>query len=246
MKVQIDSIIISERARGDFGDLEGLARSMMKLGQLQAIGIDSDNRLIFGERRIRAAKSIGWTEIEAVVIDCDTIQAEHDENEIRKQFTVTERLAIAQRIAERIGGRVGSNQYAMKEGPEIFPEAQGDTRDIAASKSGFGSGKTMEAAKKVVEKGTPELVAAMDEGKVSIHAAAKIAELPQEDQRIDYDDKQQVKMARESASKTAKMTIVIEYSDVDEGAHEMAISIIRRDEKFASALLSALLEEIGG
>lgn len=243
MKVQIDSIIISERARGDFGDLEGLARSMMKLGQLQAIGIDSDNRLIFGERRIRAAKSIGWTEIDAVVIDCDSLQAEHDENELRKQFTVTERLAIAQRIAERMGVRQGQRNDLDANAAK---SEKGKTADIAARQAGLGSAETLARAKKVVANGTPELVAAMDEGKVSIHAAAKIAELPQEDQRIDYDDKQQVKMARESASKTAKMTIVIEYSNVDEGAHEMAISIIRRDEKFASALLSALLEEIGG
>lgn len=67
--------------------------------------------------------------------------------------------------------------------PEIFPELRqgqrtdlatsgnispsddaGRTKDIAARQSGLGSGKTLEAAQKVVDKGTPELVAAMDEG----------------------------------------------------------------------------------
>lgn len=54
----------------------------------------------------------------------DALKVERDENEIRKQFTVTERLAIAQRIAERLGPRVGTNQHVAK-GGEIFPEAQG-------------------------------------------------------------------------------------------------------------------------
>ena len=35
----------------------------------------------------------------------------------------------------------------------------GQTRDLAAAKAGLGSGKTLEAAQKVVEHGTPELVA---------------------------------------------------------------------------------------
>ena len=38
--------------------------------------------------------------------------------------------------------------------------------------AGLGSGKTLEAAQKVVERGIPELVEAMDRGKVTIHAAA--------------------------------------------------------------------------
>ena len=51
----------------------------------------------------------------------------------RKQFTVTERLAIAQRIAERLQGRVGTNQHVKKEGQEIFPDAQGQRTDLATS-----------------------------------------------------------------------------------------------------------------
>ena len=39
---------------------------------------------------------------------------------------------------------------------------QGRTKDIIAQKVGLGSGKTLEAAQKVVERGIPELVEAMD------------------------------------------------------------------------------------
>lgn len=243
--MRIDQIKINGRARSDVGDIESLARSMRKLGQLQPIGVDADGVLVFGGRRLMAAQSLGWVEIEARVIDCDALQAEHDENEIRKQFTVTERLAIAQRIAERLQGRVGrpgnSGNISC-----ISPD-QGQTRDIAAAKAGLGSGKTLEAAQKVVERGVPELVEAMDAGKVSIHAAAAIASLPKEDQRgIDYSDRSEVKKAREQAKPKTRIHFVIEYEDAHSGAAEFAETLIKRDVGFAAELRSALDDALRG
>ena len=72
-------------------------------------------------------------------------------------------LAIAQRIAERLQGRNGV-RHDTSAAKEKFPDVTGQTRDLAAAKAGLGSGKTLEAAQKVVEHGAPELVAAMDEG----------------------------------------------------------------------------------
>lgn len=244
--MRIDQIKINGRARSDVGDIESLARSMRKLGQLQPIGVDADGVLVFGGRRLMAAQSLGWVEIEARVIDCDALQAEHDENEIRKQFTVTERLAIAQRIAERLQGRVGNPELHANSG-NISGIERGDTRDIAAAKAGLGSGKTMEAAQKVVEHGAPELVEAMDAGKVSIHAAAAIASLPKEDQRgIDYSDRSEVKKAREQAKPKTRIHFVIEYEDANQGAAEFAATLVQRDAAFAAELLSALSGALRG
>lgn len=246
MKLKISEISTGERARSEIGDIESLARSMKKLGQLQPIGVDESGLLIFGERRLRAAKSLGWVDIDADIVQCDALQAEHDENEIRKQFTVTERLAIAQRIAERLQGRHGGDRKADQAGNISGLNGQGDTRDIAASKAGLGSGKTFEAAQKVVEHGAPELVEAMDSGKVSIHAAASIAELPRDDQAgINYNDKSQVRQAREKARPKNKITLVIEYADAQQGADELAASLILRDSVFAEALKQALLAALG-
>ena len=240
----VNQIKIGERARADAGDIESLARSMRKLGQLQPIGVDADGVLVFGGRRLMAARSLGWAEIEARVIDCDALQAEHDENEIRKQFTVTERLAIAQRIAERLQGR---NKRPEKSGNISGLTEHGDTRDIAAAKAGLGSGKTLEAAQKVVERGVPELVEAMDAGKVSIHAAAELTSLPKEDQRrIDYSDRQQVKRAREQTKQKARIHIVIEYEDAHQGAEDLAATLIKRDAGFAAELRAALNFALGG
>lgn len=240
--MRIDQIKINDRARSEVGDIESLARSMKKLGQLQPIGVDADGVLVFGGRRLMAAQSLGWVEIEARVIDCDALQAEHDENEIRKQFTVTERLAIAQRIAERLCPPGETRQgRPSKSAANASDFERGKTADIVARQSGLGSAETLKRAQKVVEHGVPELVEAMDAGKVSIHAAASIASLPKEEQRgIDYSDKAQVKKAREASAPKTKITLVIEYEDAKQGAIDLADSLIRRDVSFAAALQDAL------
>ncbi len=79
---------------------------------------------------------------------------------MRKAFTVSERVAIA----ERLQGRQLANLKQNREGNISPSDESGRTKDLAAAKAGLGSGKTLEAAQKVVEHGTPELVAAMDEG----------------------------------------------------------------------------------
>lgn len=183
MKVRIDSIVVGERARKDTGEMDSLERSMSKLGQLQPIGITHDNVLVFGERRLRAAKHIGWTEIEARIIDCDALLAEHDENVIRKQFTVTEQIALAQVIQGQVAGRAGGNRMPEHSGNISGKVDQGDSRDIAARAAGLGSGKTLEAAQRVIEHGTPELVEAMDRREISIHGADKLAKQPAAKQR---------------------------------------------------------------
>ena len=73
--------------------------------------------------------------------DLDALKVERDENEIRKSFTVTERLAIAQRIAERLcpdGSRQGQRTDLGKNLPM---SEKGKTAEIAARQSGLGSRK---------------------------------------------------------------------------------------------------------
>ena len=100
--------------------------------------------------------------------DLDALKVEHDENEHRKEPTVSEKVALAQAIAERLKGRQGRSEKGGN--VSTFSDDAGKTRDLAADKAGLGSGKALEAAQKVVEHGAPDLVDAMDRKKVSIHA----------------------------------------------------------------------------
>jgi ParB family chromosome partitioning protein len=108
---------------------------------------------------------------------------EYAENEIRKNFTPSERVAIGKALEAGLGNRQG--QRTDKELPVNCPEvARGvETREIAAKRSGFDSAKTYERAKKVVEQAVEEVVAQMDAGQLAISSAALIADEPPERQR---------------------------------------------------------------
>lgn len=194
MKVAIKDIQINGRHRRDMGNLQELADSMRDIGQLQPIGLANDYSLVWGERRIRAAKLLGWGTIEAVVEPSlddarKAAKAERDENTCRKPFTVSEAAAVGQQIEEiereaarkRKSQAAGEPQGRKVSSGKLPGENRGDSRDLAAAVVGM-SGKTFEKAKKVAANATPELLAAVDANKVSVDAAAALVTLPKEKQ----------------------------------------------------------------
>jgi N6-adenosine-specific RNA methylase IME4 len=143
--LKVSEIVVEDRHRRDMGDIAALAASIAEHGLLQAIGVRPDGRLVFGERRLRAHQLLGRTEIEVKVIDIEHIAfAEQAENNIRKDFTIEERVAIGEDIEKLLAGRQGRHHM------ENFPHEVGPTRDIAARKAGFSNGRTYEQAKEVI------------------------------------------------------------------------------------------------
>lgn len=181
MKIAISEIIIGPRHRKDLGDIKALAESIDSIGLMQPIGITKDNVLVFGERRLIACRdNLGWKMIDYRIVDVPSIvDGEYAENEIRKDFTPSERVAIAETLKKPIGDRQGERTDKLQhEHAEVEKGRQ--TRDIVAERAGFGSHYSYEAAKRVVDKGIPELVEAMDKGQISITKAAEIAKLKPE------------------------------------------------------------------
>jgi ParB family chromosome partitioning protein len=179
--VPLDNIHIGERHRRDMGDMEALTANIREMGLLQPIGIDEYFNLIYGARRLEACENLGWKKIPCVVVKLQSVLAgEWAENEMRKQFTPTERAAIGKAIEADLGAkeRRGNPQLAAN----AANSEKGRTVDLAAKRAGFKSAETFERAKKVTERGIAELQAAMDKGDVSISAAAKIATQPKADQ----------------------------------------------------------------
>lgn len=204
-KVNINLITVGDRYRKDLGDIDALANSINVLGLLQPIGIDSNYALIFGERRLRACQQLGLDTIGARIIHVDNLAAEHDENEIRKAFTVSERVAIGRAREESLGNRVGR---PSKNEDEIVPNSAqlkgAKTRDLAAAEAGFKRTSYSDASK-VVDSGADELIEAMDSGNVSISAAAAVATLPKEEQAdvVAKGEKEILKAAKEIRAKKA-------------------------------------------
>lgn len=184
-----DEVRVNGRHRIDVGDIDALAKSIGGRGLLHPIVVTSDHRLICGYRRLMAVRQLGWTKVDVRVVDPDDLLlAERDENEVRKDFTPSERVAIARAIEEKLGKRQGrrsdppiSQNEPVANGPQVEPGEK--SRDVAAKAAGFDSPGSYRRAAKVVDHGIPELVEAVDSGQVKVSAAAAVASLPPEEQK---------------------------------------------------------------
>ncbi len=192
--VPISAIHLGERFRKDLGDLEPLAESIARQGLLQPIGINRDNSLVFGQRRLVACRDIlGWTEIEARSVDVTSlVEGEYDENEIRKDFTPSERVAITEAIRTfRHGGDRKSDQTDNRPVDPV-------RTDEAAQKAGFSGEREFRRAKTVVDKAAPIIVEAMDMGNISISAAAEAAKVVPREAQAKLDPKDTKAALREA------------------------------------------------
>src|SRR5271166_1739206 len=108
-ELKITDIKVGSRHRKEMGDLTSLADSIRQDGLLQPIGVTENLELVFGERRLRATRDIlkKKTVLARIVDVTSIIAGEYAENEIRKDFTPSERVAIAKAIERQIGNRRG-------------------------------------------------------------------------------------------------------------------------------------------
>jgi ParB-like chromosome segregation protein Spo0J len=250
LEVPIAEIVLGERHRRDMGDLQSLAGSMRELGLLQPIGITGDHRLVFGARRVKAAQMLGWTCILARVVDLPSIVAgEYAENEIRKDFTPSERVALVEAFRTlRKGGDRLSEQFRNCGTGAI-------RTDEAAQRAGFTSQDQFERARAVITHGMPEVVAAMDAGKASISAAAVLATQPR-----DFQSQVAGRSAAEIRDAVAKVRAaqrVVKTSappEVRQAVAERAVSAVdaaaavrafpQREEPWAPAHIRAVARDI--
>jgi hypothetical protein len=204
-RVKISDITIGERHRSDYGDIHALAVSIDHQGLLQAIAVTKDLRLICGERRLRAMRDILNEEhIDARIVDVESIlEAEDAENEFRKSLTLSEKANLAQAIREeaeakgtirdrerqgagrpkKIAGQPARQLTDTQIVAGVTAKKGQESRDAIAVAAGFSGNRQLQRAQTVVQKGTPELVKAMDAGNVSVTTAARVAQLPKSQQK---------------------------------------------------------------
>lgn len=105
MAIPIDRIDFGGHRRALFRPaVKALAASMAEIGLLCPISVHPVGdayELVAGRHRIEAARSLGWTEIPAVLVDLDAVQrelAEIDENLVRQNLNA---LELARQTARR-------------------------------------------------------------------------------------------------------------------------------------------------
>lgn len=163
------------------GDLPSLAKSIATHGLLHPIVVSPTYDLIAGHRRLKAYQILAeedakYAMIPCLILDLDELgklQAEHDENEMRKPFTPSERVTIMRRIEEKL---------------QAAKFCHGRVKDEAARQAGFGNRETARQAEMVADSGSEMLVDAVDNGEISISDAASVADKPAEVQDRAVDD----------------------------------------------------------
>ena len=145
--VLIEQIHIGDRFRKDMGDISTLAKSIGDLGLLQPIVISENYQLIAGHRRLEACKSLGWIEVSVNIVNlADIIRGEFDENAMRKDFTISEMVAIKRNLEPVEREQAAERQHAGRPSEE---SAGGDVRERIASSLGV-SHDTLKKAEVIV------------------------------------------------------------------------------------------------
>ena len=184
MLINIEQIKIENRIRKDFGNIQELADDIKQNGLINPPVVISESdgtyTLLTGERRIKAMKLLGYKQVEVrtwkSLDDEQKLNIEISENEARKDFSKSERMEYALKLAKIERLKAEERTKSGKAYPtETFPQGgQGEVRDIVAQKTGIGSGKQFDKEKYIYENQsslTPEDFADWDEGRLSTNKA---------------------------------------------------------------------------
>lgn len=162
MEIEISKIKIGKRMRKEIGDLTDLKTSIKKHGLLHPIVVDAGNNLIVGYRRLIAFKEMNISEIPATILNLDDpLNAEYDENAVRKDFTPSEAVEITKHIEPILKKQALARMSEGVKGVEISTPL-GRTKEQAAKMVGM-SAPTLKKAIEVVESGDKEIIKEMDE-----------------------------------------------------------------------------------
>ena len=179
MIVGIEEIMVANRIRKDFGNIEELAEDIKENGLINPPVVNKEYHLLAGERRLRACKLLGWERIEVRMMD--TRDAEHElnveisENENRKEFSKAERVDYMKRLMriEQAKSRQGERTDLVDETSDKHLSEVNRANERVAEQFGV-SRETMRKEFSIVDHQdalTPEDFANWDEGKLSTNKA---------------------------------------------------------------------------
>lgn len=238
MLIDINKIKVNDRIRKDFGNIEELAKDIEENGLINPPTVTPEFELIAGERRLRACKHLGYSQIEVRVMTVKDeehqLKMEISENENRKEFTFSERVDWAKRLEriERIKARERQATLTGGANPQLrqnFGQAEkGKTDNIVAEQIGFGSGEQYRKAKFILDNADEELINQLDEKKISIHRAYvtlkeqlnekenKLKELEESNNKLKQEKEKLDQLLTDERNKQPKIIDNTDYSLIDE------------------------------
>jgi hypothetical protein len=175
----------------DEENLDGLAADIKAHGQQVPIEL-FDGKIIDGRRRYRACEIAGVKPKTISVSPSDPVAYVLSLNLHRRHLTPSQLAMVGARAREMYDEAAKRRQQASggdKKSPkaksvqEKFPEPiHRQARDEVGKVVGV-SGKLIDSGTKVLTEAVPELVKAVDEGRLSVSNAAKVAAQPEQMQR---------------------------------------------------------------
>jgi DNA modification methylase len=185
--IPIGDIVIKERYRKDFGDIDALADNIKNVGLLQPIVINNENNeLIDGQRRIFAFKSLSKKEIPCFKVDLQKILlGEFSANHYRKDWTYSEMVSIKRAIEPYERNKAKERKWAGKPSADSSQGGNSDnsgrSRERVAGFIGV-SHDTLKKAEEIVNASEEEpkiyqpLLDKMNSKKISVNKVYKILE----------------------------------------------------------------------
>lgn len=134
-EIKVELIVVGERARKDYGDINDLKNSISRNGLLHPIVIDDKFNLIAGGRRYEAVKILGWETVPIRLLGdltpLERLEVELEENLQRKDMTWQETLMLVQRIDKVKRELYGSQTPGMRTDTSEAKDAKWGLADTA-------------------------------------------------------------------------------------------------------------------
>ena len=148
----VADIKVGKRHRRDLGNIQSLAANINEIGLLHPIVVRPDGKLIAGERRLEACKTLGWAKVPVTVVDiAEIVRGECSENVFRENFLPSEIDAIRRTLepAEKAAAKENQRQGGRgKKGAKVSQPFR--AADKIGAFAGV-SGRTIEKIAAVVE-----------------------------------------------------------------------------------------------
>ncbi|MGR3290347.1 MAG: Spo0J and IME4 domain-containing protein, partial [Paracoccaceae bacterium] len=128
-----------------------------------------DGAILDGRNRYMCARDLGLEYPRVEFEGNDPLGFVISHNLHRRHLTESQRAMVAAKLAKM---ELGANQHA-----QICAPSQSEAADMLNV-----SRRAVQTARKVEQRGAPELVEQVEQGNVSVSAAADVAELPQDEQ----------------------------------------------------------------
>lgn len=196
--------------RGEDVDLRDLLASIPAVGLLHPLLVqperDGKYELLAGHRRLRALRKLGCIDVHVEILDYAGMQADLvtlDENLARQSLPPSQEGKLLARQKEIYESLHPEARHGGARSGTSGPEGQLKQPSFAerAARATGQSARTIRKKVKVAESATPQVQAALDDGKLSLNDAESLSALPVREQVAHLDAMKPVTASTEPSAK---------------------------------------------